>query len=176
MTPKDLFEILVREHADMLMVYLRSAVRDSCAADDLFQETLLVAWRNLDRFDRSRPFGPWLRGIAGRLVLAHYRKGARGPLLCDQAALEQLDRRVSGLESLRGDTLDEKLEGLRKCLELLPEPYQQAIRLRYLEELRGERLAQRLAVSLENMKKRLQRAREKLLDCLERRLAPARGS
>ena len=43
MEPKDLYEILVREHAEILSVYLRGAVRDPALADDLFQETLIVA-------------------------------------------------------------------------------------------------------------------------------------
>ena len=33
---EDLFEILVRENADMLTAYIRSAVRDRAVADDLF--------------------------------------------------------------------------------------------------------------------------------------------
>lgn len=172
MGPKDLFEILVREHAETLMVFLRAAVRDRAVVEDLFQETLLVAWKNLDRFDKSRPFGPWLRGIAGKLVLAHYRRSARRPLLCEPEILEQLDQRCQGLERQAGDTLEEKLEVLRKCLELLPEPYRETVRLRYQEGLRGESLASKMSVSIENVKKRLQRGREKLLDCLERKLAP----
>ena len=48
----------------MLTVFLRSRVNDEAAVDDLFQETMLVAWKRLDECDLSRPFGPWLRGIA----------------------------------------------------------------------------------------------------------------
>lgn len=172
-TPRDLFEILVREHAGTLRVFLRTAVRDSATADDLFQETLLVAWRNLERFDRARPFGPWLRGIAAKLVMANRRKAARGAMLCEPHLLEQLDRRCEELERQPGDTLDEKLEGLRECLRNLPEPYRETVRLRYHEGLKGESLAERMTISLENAKKRLQRGREKLLDCLKRKLAIA---
>ncbi len=41
------FEILVRENADMLVTYLRAMVWNAAAVDDLFQETMLVAWRRL---------------------------------------------------------------------------------------------------------------------------------
>ncbi len=171
MSPKDLFEILVREHADMLTAYLRCAVRDPVLVDDLFQEAMLVAWRNLDRFDRSRPFGPWLRGIAAKLVLAHYRKSARSMLLCDERILEHLDRRHEELSRMAGDTLDEKLDSLRECVSELPEHYRQAVQLRYDEELQGARLAEELSISVEAVKKRLQRGRARLLDCLRRKLA-----
>ena len=38
-------------------------VHDAAAAEDIAQEAFLAALRRLDRFDRSRPFGPWLHRI-----------------------------------------------------------------------------------------------------------------
>jgi RNA polymerase sigma-70 factor (ECF subfamily) len=37
---------------------------DAQAAEDIAQESFLAAIRALDRFDRRRPFGPWLHRIA----------------------------------------------------------------------------------------------------------------
>lgn len=165
------FEILVREHADMLMVYLRSIVRDATTVDDLFQETMLTAWRTIDRFDRARPFGPWLRGIAGKLVLASRREAVAHPALCDEQTLEQLDHRMTQLQRLPGDTLDEKLDALRDCLCNLPELYRQAIELRYQEQLKPQTITARLQLNAEAVKKRLQRARMMLLECLTGKLA-----
>lgn len=38
-------------------------VHDHAAAEDIAQEALVAAVRRLDRFDRGRPFGPWLSAI-----------------------------------------------------------------------------------------------------------------
>jgi RNA polymerase sigma-70 factor (ECF subfamily) len=38
-------------------------VHDAAAAEDIAQEAFLAAVRTLDRFDRRRPFGPWLHRI-----------------------------------------------------------------------------------------------------------------
>ena len=38
-------------------------MHDAAAAEDIAQEAFLAAIRNLDRFDRRRPFGPWLHRI-----------------------------------------------------------------------------------------------------------------
>jgi RNA polymerase sigma-70 factor (ECF subfamily) len=38
-------------------------VHDSAAAEDIAQEAFLAAIRALDRFDRRRPFAPWLHRI-----------------------------------------------------------------------------------------------------------------
>lgn len=72
----------------MLMVYLRSLVRDEATVADLFQEAMVVAWRRLDECDLDQPFGPWLRGIASRLVLAHYRKQKTAPVMLHELVLQ----------------------------------------------------------------------------------------
>jgi len=38
-------------------------IHDAALAEDVAQEAFLAATRNLDRFDRRRPFGPWLHRI-----------------------------------------------------------------------------------------------------------------
>jgi RNA polymerase sigma-70 factor, ECF subfamily len=38
------------------------------AAKDIAQESFLAAVRNLDSFDRSRPFGPWFKRLANRAI------------------------------------------------------------------------------------------------------------
>jgi RNA polymerase sigma-70 factor (ECF subfamily) len=56
-------ELLFREHWPRAYraAYLVSG--DAAAAEDIAQEAFLAAVRNLDRFDRRRPFGPWLHRI-----------------------------------------------------------------------------------------------------------------
>ena len=161
------FEILVRENADMLTTYLRAVVWRSAAVDDLFQETMLVAWRRLAEYDRTRPFGPWLRGIASRLVLAHARKAKRDVLAHDENVMQYLDEQVQRISQLNGDTWDDKVAALRECLAALPEIPKQAISLRYLDGCPAGRIAARLGVTREAIKKRLQRGRAQLLLCLQ---------
>lgn len=108
MEPRDLFEILVRDHIDSVRAFLLSSLRDSVAAEDVLQETFLVAWRILDRYDRQLPFGPWVRGIAGKLLLNHRRKLMRTKLyFCDEEALTYLEDSFTGFQSLRADSFDE---------------------------------------------------------------------
>ena len=53
-------------------------VHDASLAEDIAQESFLAAIRNLDRFDRRRPFGPWLhRIVVNRAIDA--RQGPRPP-------------------------------------------------------------------------------------------------
>lgn len=167
--PLGLFEILVRENADSLTAFLRASVYDEAAADDLFQETMLVAWRKIGEYDRSRPFGAWLRGIAKRLVLAHYRKSARQAPLADERVLEYLDRRMAQVDQQPGDTLNEKIAALRDCISRLEPLYQEPIDLHYHHRRTTEWIAGQLATTRDAVQKRLQRARMQLAQCLERK-------
>ena len=166
---ESVFEILMRENSDMLTTYLRAVVWQPAVVDDLFQETMLVAWRKLDEYDRSRPFGAWLRGIAARLAMAHYRKARRDFMVCDEAVLEYLGEQVQHISGGRGDTWDEKIAALHDCIESLPDALRQAIDLRYLQNEPARNIADHLGISAEAIKKRLQRAREQLGACLKRK-------
>ena len=153
----------------MLLAYLRAALRDPGAVDDVFQETLVTAWRILDRFDHDRPFAPWLRGIARNHLMAHHRKHRRVPLACEEAVLSHLDQRLDQIGRRAGDTWDEKLEALDDCLDHLPDETRTMLDWHYRLELTTERIADRIASNRETVKKRLQRARARLLDCLTRK-------
>lgn len=174
MSPKDLFEILIREQSPMLLAFLRTAVRDASAVEDLFQDTLLTAWRRLDDFDRSRKFGPWLRGIASHKLLAYYRQQRQTELVLDETTLDWLQDRFDRLQELPGDGWHEKLAALRQCVERLPDHYRNTVQLRYYEQQSLEQTAATLDLALSALKKRLVRAKQKLADCLDRKLEQVR--
>lgn len=174
---KVLFEALVREHADMLWGFLRSIVRDAAAAEDLFQETLFTAWKTLDRYDASLPFGPWLRGIAGKLILARRRKLATHLLLTvDEASLEAIGTLYAQVATRPGDVWLDKLDLLRKCLAELPEMQREVIELYYWQDLDCQSMAEKLTRPLEAIKKRLQRARAALAECVQVRFTTLQGT
>jgi RNA polymerase sigma-70 factor (ECF subfamily) len=73
---------LYEGHAPVLLAYaLRLTDGDRNRAEDIVQETLLRAWRNLDRLDeRAGPVRPWLFTVAQHLAIdAHRARRARPP-------------------------------------------------------------------------------------------------
>jgi RNA polymerase sigma-70 factor (ECF subfamily) len=73
---------LFEGHAPVLLAYaLRLTDGDRNRAEDIVQETLLRAWRNLDRLDeRAGPVRPWLFTVAQHLAIdAHRARRARPP-------------------------------------------------------------------------------------------------
>lgn len=173
---QELFEILVREHEGRLRSFLHSLVRDPIAVEDLVQDSFLVAWKNLDRYDREQPFGPWVRGIGRRLSLAWFRKSGRDKHeFVDEQTVDALSQLHDELDLHPGDTLDEKLASLRACLERLPEHQARVLSLHYNEDLDCQAIAETVGRSREAVKKLLQRGRAWLGNCIEQRMAAVEG-
>jgi RNA polymerase sigma factor (sigma-70 family) len=87
------FEILVRRHQGVVRAQLRRLLSDDPAmADDLAQETFVLAWRKLHQFRGDSRFGTWLYRIAHSCFLQHLRsKGGREkqPQALDLDAFEE---------------------------------------------------------------------------------------
>jgi RNA polymerase sigma-70 factor (ECF subfamily) len=150
---REVFAVLVREHMDMLLTYLRSMVHDAATVEDIFQETMLVAWRRFEDYDQNRPLAYWLRGIARHLVVAYYRRRRQRPIYSDATILEASD----------------KVAALTQCLDLLPEPLRRNLKLFYENACNTEAIATQTNTTREAAKKRLQRARRLLAECLRRK-------
>ncbi len=162
----DLFEILVREHFDMLIAFLRSLGVREDLVDDIAQESLMVAWRRLADFDRARPFGPWLRGIAARVAMAQRRQAIRGASGVDPAVLEALESMIARFERQPGDTFAERAARLEGCLQKLPATLREVVELAYGRGMLLGEIAASVDSSEEAIKKRIQRARVILSRCV----------
>lgn len=160
------FEILVRENADMLDAYLRTLLRSNDHVDDLFQEAMLIAWRRLADYDRSRPFGPWLRGIAQNLVLAHARRTNSAPRTMESGILAEIDARFDELANMPGDTFTERTQRIWECLKRLPDEMRETLELVCLRSVPVPAAAEELGSNRETVWKRVQRGRRLLAACL----------
>jgi len=164
------FEILVRQHHRRLLGYALALCRAPAEAEDLVQEAFLVAYRDLARFDPSRDFAAWVRGIV-RMKWLESRRRRERPL--DDAALAALDEGHRGFDAAEAATGDDALATLRGCVAHLDDALRETVELFYLQELPCQAVAERTGVSVEAVKKRLQRARAALGECLGRKLGRA---
>lgn len=164
-TAENVFDVLARQNAGTLLAFIRSMVRNEAMVDDVFQETMMIAWRRLADYDRDRPFGPWLRGIAHKVALAQFRKhGREHPL--ESSVVEALEQKVQRLEhnELKGQSSSRN--ELNDCVSRLPQAFREAIEFVYRGDRSVSDAATAADVGVEAMKKRLQRARTMLAECL----------
>jgi RNA polymerase sigma-70 factor, ECF subfamily len=132
-------------------------VRDADAAEDIAQEAFLSALRALDRFDRRRPFRPWLHRIVVNRAIDH----ARARTLRREVGDAAIDEAPAADGEARLDPdLSAALAGL--------DPEQRAaIVLRYLLEYTPGEIARMLDLPRGTVNSRLRRGLDRLADSLE---------
>ena len=84
-----------------------------------------------------------------------------------EAVLQIVDRHFENINLLAGDTWDDKVAALRECIDALPELQKSVIGGRYFDGLSAAEVAERFELTLEACKKRLQRGRTMLAECLK---------
>jgi RNA polymerase sigma-70 factor (ECF subfamily) len=82
-------EALFRHHWPLAYRAAYLVVHDAAAAEDIAQEAFLAALRSLDRFDRRRPFGPWLHRIVVNRAIDWARARAIRAEVSDDGTLER---------------------------------------------------------------------------------------
>jgi RNA polymerase sigma-70 factor (ECF subfamily) len=154
-------EALFREHWSRAYRAAYLVVHDAAAAEDIAQEAFIAAMRALDRFDRRRPFGPWLhRIVVNRAIDWARARSLRGEVFAEsllEVAAPAVEARVSP-----GPYEDTTLAALG---ELSPE-HRAVIVLRYLLEYTPGEIAALLELPRGTVNSRLRRG----LDALAGRL------
>ena len=143
-------EALYRAHWPRAYRAAYLVVHDAAGAEDIAQEAFLAALRSLDRFDRRRPFGPWLH----RIVVNRAIDWSRARTLRREVELDETT--AAGAES--PDELPALLRGLRQL-----SPDQRAvIVLRYLLEYTPGEIADLLELPRGTVNSRLRRGLDTL--------------
>jgi len=147
----DAFEELFRRHWRRSHRAAFLVVGDASAAEDIAQEAFLAAVRALDRFDRSRPFGPWLHRITVNRAIDYARARALRP------EAEWTDAAAGST-----DALDEISAELLTALRELEPDHRAVVVLRYVLEYTPGEIASMLDLPRGTVNSRLRRALDRL--------------
>lgn len=146
------FEILYLRHKDKVYSYLTKRLFNE-DIDDLFQLTFVKLHRSRDLYDDKYEFLPWLYTICRSVLLDHLKKIKKTPLFdhdLDNLIANQVDHNNLELESY----------GLAKKEE-------DALQLKFSEDLSYEEMAEKLNTSEVNSRKIISRALVKIKKSLK---------
>ena len=151
---RNAFEQLLRRHQGMVRAQLRRLLHgDAAAADDLAQETFLLAWRKLDQFRGDARFSTWLYRIAYTCFLQAYRRKPPAANDADDGEAERLPAPAYAMD------LQLDLERAMRRLSAA----EQAVLLHCMQmELSHEEAASVLAMPLGTVKSHASRGKAKL--------------
>jgi RNA polymerase sigma-70 factor (ECF subfamily) len=142
-------EALFRLHWPRAFRAAYLVTHDAGAAEDIAQESFLAAIRSLDRFDRRRPFGPWLHRIVVNRAI-------------DWTRARRLRGEVELVESAAAVDPPEPGDDTLAALARLSPEHRAVIAMRYLLELTPGEIAEALDVPRGTVNSRLRRGLDAL--------------
>lgn len=153
-------ELLFRRHWPRAYRAAFLIVQDHAAAEDVTQEAFVAAIRRLDRFDRRRPFAPWLGAIVSNRAIDCVRARAAR-------------REIAGLDSAQATPsappIGRYSEEVLGALSALSPEHRTVVVMRYVLEYTPGEIARALELPRGTVNSRLRRG----LDVLESRLREA---
>jgi RNA polymerase sigma-70 factor (ECF subfamily) len=157
------------QHQADLRAFIGSLVRSRPDFDDVFQETTLTLWEKFREYDPKLSFGAWARGVATNKILQWRDRKGRTPTPFSPQAIQAISDAFDRGQVLGSHTSD----ALDHCLQSLPAESRQLLTWWYAEEWSIERIAQHIGRATAATYKTLARLRQRLLECIQRRLAGA---
>src|SRR5881392_2102877 len=153
-------EQLFRHHWPRAYRAAYLVVHDSAAAEDIAQEAFLAAVRNLDRFDRRRPFGPWLHRIVVNRAIDWARARTLRAEISDDGTIERAAARA------RVGAGDSDASALAGGLAALSPEHRAVIVLRHLLEYTPGEIAELLELPRGTVNSRLRRGLDALREAI----------
>jgi RNA polymerase sigma factor (sigma-70 family) len=154
---RDAFGALVARHQSKVRTVLRRLTRgDAALADDLAQETFILAWKNLRHFRFEARFSTWIYRIAFNAWQSEARKKHEVQLDIDDDSLPAGSDNYDSLPDI-ASRLD-----LERAMATLSDGERAAITACYYADLSHEEAAAALGIPLGTVKTHVMRGKAKL--------------
>jgi RNA polymerase sigma-70 factor (ECF subfamily) len=162
---------LIREHQAGVWRYLRALGCQPAQAEDLTQETFLaVLQRPFVDHGRAATAG-YLRKIARNQLISARRRSSRYSTVDDiEGTAEGIAEIERQWEQLALDEGDDAVEALKDCLEGLDERSRKSLELRFSQQKSRTEIAASLGMTEDGAKNLMQRAKQRLRECIQRKL------
>lgn len=157
---------LIERYQTGIWRYLRALGCDPAEADDLTQETFLAVLQHTFVDHGPAAVATYLRRVAHNLLVSARRRAGKVMAVED---IEQFDR---AWEDWAGnDEGEARLDALRECLQQLTDRARMALDMRFRDRSSRSEIAAALGITEHGAKNLMQRAKQQLRVCIERKTA-----
>lgn len=166
------FRELFEKYRQPLYYHILKMVRDKEVIDDLLQEIFLKAFDNIGNYNADFAFSTWLYRITTNHSIDFLRKKKLKTLSLDEP-VQTRDGSLSIEVEDEGNYSDELIMRkqraviLKDALESLPDKYREIIKMRHMDELSYQEIAELTDLPLGTVKAHIFRARELLYKYLK---------
>lgn len=157
----EIFGYLMTRYQPKLFRYGRKFLSDLDGIDDVVQDVFIKVYENIQSFDLSQKFSPWIYRIAHNAYVDRLKKQSRLPISLPD--FDTLLSHTAAEDPVRQEKEREEIKKIvDKGLEKLSPNYREIIILYYLEEMDYKSIAQILRIPIGTVGIRLKRGKEAL--------------
>ncbi len=144
-------EELIRRHKTKIYTSIYLLVKDSYLAEDIFQDTFIKVINTLKagKYNEEGKFLPWVIRIAHNLVIDHFRKEKRTPVVTTVEGFDIFEVLKFYDESTEDKMIREQTHrDLRELIHLLPAEQKEVLIMRHYGELSFKEISDITGVSI----------------------------
>jgi RNA polymerase sigma-70 factor (ECF subfamily) len=154
---EEAFTLLVEAYQRPVYNLCYRMLGDQDEAEDAAQETFLRVYKNIRRYDRTRPFSTWLLSIAAHLCIDQLRRRRMVLVSMDATPYIELPDGLPGPEA--SFYLKEDQKRVQSLLKTLSPADRAAVVMYYWYDFSYEEISDSLSLTVSAVKSRLHRAR-----------------
>ncbi len=145
------FEVLLERYQAKVYGYIFSVVKDKETADDIFQDTFykVVVTINSDQYKDENKFVHWVMRIAHNLIVDHFRRNNKMPLVPNRPESDILDSLKFPDDNAEHVIIKKQTgQNIRKLVKMLPPEQRRVVILRHYGKCDFKDIAARTGVSI----------------------------
>ena len=145
------FEVLLERYQAKVYGYIFSVVKDKETADDIFQDTFykVIVTINSDQYKDENKFIHWVMRIAHNLIVDHFRRNNKMPLVPNRPVTDVLDNIKLPDENAEHVIMRKQTsQNIRKLVRMLPPEQRRVVILRHYGKCDFKDIAARTGVSI----------------------------
>lgn len=144
-------ETLIDRYKSKLFTSIYLLVKDESLAEDVFQDTFIKVINTLrsGRYNEEGKFLPWVMRIAHNLVIDHYRKERRTPVVVNSDGFDIFDVLQFADEGVEARMIREQTHrDLRRMIQRLPDDQKEVLIMRHYGDMSFKEIAAVTEVSI----------------------------
>jgi RNA polymerase sigma-70 factor (ECF subfamily) len=163
--------ILIKKHQSKIYGFIYSKMPDRDVADDIFQDTFIKVIKTLksNSYNEEGKFLPWVMRIAHNLIVDHYRKNKKMPMLRETEEFSIFSILSDNSLNVEGRIITEAIEkDLQKIIQELPSDQKEVLEMRIYQDLSFNEIAELTGVSINTALGRMRYALMNLRKIIEK--------
>ncbi len=143
--------LLIHRHQAKIYGFIYSKLPDRDVADDVFQDTFIKVIKTLksNSYNEEGKFLPWVMRIAHNLIIDHFRKNKKMPMLRETEEFSIFSIIKDETKNVEGQLINEVIENdLRRIIDELPADQKEVLVMRIYQDLSFNEIAEITGVSI----------------------------